>query len=133
MDFGIATATDRLHLTVPGEVKGKAAYMAPEQAQGQRVDRRADIYAVGGVLFEALTNRRPFEGSGFVELATQQVLSAAPTPRKHRPEIPPDLEAIVLRALAKSPDDRFPTGRAMANETNATVLLTGGRFLRRPV
>lgn len=114
MDFGIATAAGRIYRTEPGQVKGKVAYMAPEQARGHSVDRRADVYSAGIVLFELLTMQRPFLGDTFSELASQQVFSPPPSPRERRPEVDDELAKTVLRALEKAPEDRYPTARAMA-------------------
>jgi serine/threonine-protein kinase len=122
MDFGIATAADQLHLTKPGEVKGKAGYMPPEQALGRAVDRRADVYAAGMVLFEALTLRRPFSGTTFTELALQQINEPPARPSLFRSEISPELEGVVLRALAKKPEDRFETARVMVEALDALGL-----------
>ncbi len=129
MDFGIAIAADQLHLTKPGEVKGKVGYMPPEQALGRGVDRRADVYAAGMVLFEALTLRRPFSGTNFTELAMQHITEAPPRPSLFRSEISPELDGVVLRAIAKKPDERFETARAMALALDALGL----RLPRREV
>jgi eukaryotic-like serine/threonine-protein kinase len=115
IDFGIASAAGRLHLTQPGNVKGKVSYMAPEQVDGRPLDRRADIYAVGVVLYETLTGQRPFTGEDFSSTALMHVMNPAPDPRVLRPDISPELAAIVARALEKKPKDRFPTARAMAD------------------
>lgn len=113
MDFGIATAADRTYATRTGEVKGKAWYMPPEQARGERVDRRADVYAAGAVLFELLTNRMPFEGK-HDEVLFKLFLEAPPPPSSLDPEISFELDAIVLRALSKHPNERFATAREMS-------------------
>jgi serine/threonine-protein kinase len=122
MDFGIATAADQLHLTQPGEVKGKVGYMPPEQALGRTVDRRADVYAAGMVLFEALTLRRPFSGTNFTELAIQHITEAPPRPSLFRSEISPELDGVILRAIAKKPEERFETALAMVEALDALGL-----------
>ena len=114
IDFGIAAAVGKLHHTRPGDLKGKASYMAPEQVEGRPVDRRADVYAAGIVLYEILTGARPFAGHDFASTALMHVLNPVPSPRDARPEISEELAAIVVRALEKKPQDRFPTTRAMA-------------------
>ena len=115
LDFGIARASDRAHLTSPGEIKGKAAYMAPEQARGSGVDRRADIYASAIVLWELLSGRRLFQGESFAESILKQLEQKPEAPSTIRSEVSHALDAVVLRGLAKSRDDRFPTAEEMMN------------------
>jgi len=114
MDFGIATAADRSYMTKGNEVKGKAAYMAPEQARGQRVDRRADVYAVGTLLFELLVGRTPFGGGNYSETIFRCIMEPAPPPSTLRPAISPELDALVLRALSKTPAERQESARDLA-------------------
>ncbi|HTE51225.1 MAG TPA: protein kinase [Kofleriaceae bacterium] len=108
VDFGIARAID-VH-EEEGVVKGKFAYMAPEQARGELVDRRADVYSAGVVLFELATGRPLFSGKGKDVLA-QVKGGAVPRPRDLNRDIPAELEEIILRAIAFHRDDRFQTGR----------------------
>ena len=111
MDFGLARylAQDQAETRLMGTV----LYLAPEQARGQAVDARADLYALGVVLYEALTGRLPFSGDDPLAVIAQH-LNARPTPpRELRPELPPALEAVILRLLAKEPDDRFATASAV--------------------
>ena len=129
MDFGIAKASERLHHTMPGIVKGKYAYMAPEILQDKPVDHRVDIFAAGVVLYELLTRENPFAGANAVE-TIEAVLS--------KPIVPPTekcgagsraLDAIVMKALAKDPDRRFQTARELsAALTDHGLGLTGARW-----
>jgi eukaryotic-like serine/threonine-protein kinase len=120
-DFGIARAVNAETMTQTAAVFGTAAYVAPEQAQGGRVDGRTDIYALGCVLYEMLTGRQPFQADSAVALAYQHV-SANPTPPSQiNPEVPPALEAVVLRAMAKNPDDRYADGREMHADLQRAV------------
>ena len=112
VDFGIARARD-VH-EEEGVVKGKFAYMAPEQARGERVDRRADVYSAGVVLFELATGRPLYPGKG-KEVLEQVKAGAIPRPRQVKPDMPDALEEIVLRALTFHKDDRYQTGRDMQN------------------
>lgn len=111
MDFGIARAATDTSATVAetAQIVGTAAYFSPEQAKGETVDARADIYSTGIVLFELLTGRQPFRGDTPVAVAYQQVSEAPPFPTDVNPEIPHAFNGIVLRALAKDPDQRFAT------------------------
>ncbi|MDP9236076.1 MAG: protein kinase [Chloroflexota bacterium] len=115
-DFGLATAADRTRLTLTGAVVGTAAYMAPEQALGQPADARSDLYAVGCVLYEMLTGRPPFLGDDVLAVISQHVNTAPVAPSWHNPQVPKPLEALVLRLLAKSPDERPASAQNVATE-----------------
>ena len=107
VDFGIAKAADQATVTRSGVLKGKYSYMSPEQAAGQRVDRRTDIFALGVVMYELLTGDRLFKRSNdILTLNAVSECDVAP-PSTVVPGIPPDLDAIVLKALAKNPADRY--------------------------
>lgn len=106
-DFGIARLEMSGSLTQVGMAVGTPGYMAPEQFNGQEADRRADLYATGVLLFELLTGVRPFSGRGAGEIM-YQVLNESPQPAtKLNPRLPPELDALFDKALAKSPDQRF--------------------------
>ncbi len=110
-DFGIARALNTEEsLTQTGAVMGTATYFSPEQAEGLGVDARSDIYSLGVVLFEMVTGRPPFLGETPVSVASKHVREHPPVPREINPSIPPDLEAIILKCMAKSPEHRYPTG-----------------------
>ena len=119
VDFGIAKNirpnVTMETLTEVGTIVGTPDYMAPEQAAGTRDhDARVDIYACGVMLYEILTGRRPFASKNTYELL-RLIIAAFPTPpRTHRPEIPPDLERVVLVAMRKDKNERFPTARALS-------------------
>ena len=110
-DFGIARAVNTEEsLTQTGAVMGTATYFSPEQAEGMGVDARSDIYSLGVVLYEMVTGRPPFLGDTPVAVASKHVREHPPGPREVNPGLPPDLEAIILKCLAKSPEHRYPTG-----------------------
>ena len=107
VDFGLAKATSQLEGTDPGIVKGKFSYLSPEAAQGLEVDRRADIFAVGILLYEMLTGKRLFEADTdyqTVELVRQ---ARVPSVSQQNPDVEPELENIVRKALAKDPAQRY--------------------------
>jgi len=106
-DFGIARAVDDLQMTQTGMIVGTAHYLSPEQASGQTITPAADLYAVGVVLFEMLTGRLPFDGEQPVAIALKHVNEDPPALSIVNPMVPADLEAVVMRALAKAPEDRF--------------------------
>lgn len=120
-DFGIAKAAEGNDLTTEGLMIGTAKYLAPEQVEGTRIDHRADLYALGVVLYEALTGVAPFVGESDTATALAR-LSRAPTPPSQlRSGIPRSVEAVVLQAMNRNPDHRFATAAAMR-----TALLAAG-------
>jgi serine/threonine-protein kinase len=114
-DFGIARA-GASQMTEAGSIIGTAQYLSPEQARGSAVDQRSDLYSVGVVLYELLTGTVPFTGETPVEIAMRHLSDTPQPPSIKRPEIPPDLDMVVLRALAKNPEDRFQTAEEMDAE-----------------
>jgi serine/threonine-protein kinase len=114
VDFGIAYAAERLGETKTGTLKGKAAYMSPEQANAQRLDRRSDIFSLGIVLYEAVCLRRLFreenEAATLLKVRDAQV----PPPTTVRSDIPAGLEQIIMKCLAKNPDERYATAGELA-------------------
>ncbi|HEX5719335.1 MAG TPA: protein kinase [Thermoanaerobaculia bacterium] len=111
MDFGIARPIKRMEAgqTEAGFIVGTPLYLSPEQLEGQEVDARADIYSTGVVLYEIFTGELPFNGSSAVEIMMKHLRDPAPPPRSHWPEIPPKLEATILRCLEKDPEARYRT------------------------
>ena len=114
-DFGIARAGVS-QMTEAGSIIGTAQYLSPEQARGAAVDQRSDLYSVGIVLYEMLTGKTPFTGETPVEIAMKHLSDPPRPPSLERPDISPDLDMVVLRALAKSPDERFQTAEEMDAE-----------------
>ncbi len=106
-DFGVARANARLTTTRTGQLKGKLAYMAPEQARGQIVDRRADIFAAGIVLWEALAMKRLFRGDGDAEVLQKVLSQPIPLPTVFQPDVPEALVAVAMKALERDPEARF--------------------------
>jgi serine/threonine-protein kinase len=139
-DFGIARA-GASEMTEAGSIIGTAQYLSPEQAKGTTVDHRSDIYSIGVVLYELLTGRVPFTGDTAVEIAMRHLSSVPEPPSALRDGISPELDMVVLRALAKDPDDRYQTAEEMdaelervsrglpvsaETEEAATMILSGG-------
>jgi serine/threonine protein kinase len=114
-DFGIAKAALGDDMTQTGTALGTARYLAPEQVEGGLPDRRSDIYSLGVVLYEMICGRPPFQADNELALALQHLRAVPPSPRSVSPEVPPWLEAVVLTALAKSPDQRFATADDLAD------------------
>jgi eukaryotic-like serine/threonine-protein kinase len=109
VDFGIAKALCQSTETKLGVVKGKIAYMAPEQARGDEVDRRADLFSVGVMMWEALAGRRMFEGLDNLSIIQEMIRGQFPSPRSVRPTIDNRLDAVCMKALAPDRDDRYAT------------------------
>ena len=114
-DFGIARALAESQLTMPGMTMGSVHYFSPEQARGEVATAASDIYALGIVLFEALTGQRPFSGDGAAAVALARLTTTPPRPSALRPGVPGPLDAIVLRAMALDPAARYATAAAVAN------------------
>lgn len=122
IDFGVAKSNANVQ-TISGMIKGKVAYMPPEQILGREVDQRADIFSAGVVLWEMLTGRPLFLRSN--EAATLYAImnTPIPPPSRLRPEVPPQLDRIVSRALARSPSDRYETAEDMASDLDDLLIL----------
>lgn len=126
MDFGIAKAAARATRTVTGTIKGKLAYMSPEQATGQPLDKRTDQFSLGVVLWECLTGVRLFAGDTEVNLIQKVIACDIPTVRSVRPDVPVRLEAAVMRALSKDPAARFADLHDLATELMEFRFALGG-------
>jgi serine/threonine-protein kinase len=138
-DFGIARSLDVQHgMTQTGTVLGTSDYIAPEQAQGQRVDEHTDVYSLGVVLYELLTGEVPFPGENFVAVAMRHINEPPPAIRDRRPDVSPRLEAAVQKAMAKDARDRFPSMAAFRLELEASLAESQGATqviapARRPI
>lgn len=113
-DFGLAKAVSQMEETDPGVVKGKFSYLAPETAGGMDVDHRADLFAVGIILFELLTNRRLFLGATDAETVELVEAAEIPSVSKLNPDVPRELQLIVEEALAKNPKKRFSSAKVFS-------------------
>jgi serine/threonine protein kinase len=116
LDFGIARAVDRKDHTATGVVKGKAAYCSPEQIGGAEMDRRSDIFSLGAVMFEILTGKQLFVRATQMATYCAVATGEAPPPSSLRPEVPPEVDRIVAKALRVSPEDRYQTAREMRGD-----------------
>jgi beta-lactam-binding protein with PASTA domain len=123
-DFGIARA-GASQMTEEGAIIGTAQYLSPEQARGAPVDQTSDLYSTGIVLFELLTGEVPFTGDSPVEIAMKHLAETPPAPSALRPDVPSDLDLVVVRALAKEPADRYQSAAAM--DADLETVARGGR------
>ena len=123
-DFGIARA-GASQMTEEGAIIGTAQYLSPEQARGAPVDQTSDLYSTGIVLFELLTGEVPFTGDSPVEIAMKHLGETPPVPSDLRPDVPEDLDLVVIRALAKEPADRYQSAAAM--DADLETVARGGR------
>jgi eukaryotic-like serine/threonine-protein kinase len=121
LDFGVAKATGRLQTTRDGQLKGKLAYMAPEQVRGEAVTPRTDIYAASVVLWEALTGKRLFYANNEANVLAKVLSAEVPVPSSIVPDLPASLDRVVLRGLERDPSKRYASARAMAAEIDACL------------
>jgi serine/threonine-protein kinase len=127
LDFGVAKAVGRMQMTRGDQLKGKLAYMAPEQLLREPIDRGADIYAASIVLWELLTRERLFQGEDEVSTFKLALDALVATPSQVAPELPKLLDAIVLKGLARNRQERYATAREMARALEETGLLASAR------
>ncbi|MCP3145155.1 serine/threonine-protein kinase [Pyxidicoccus xibeiensis] len=116
IDFGIAKAANRSQKTQAGILKGKFGYMSPEQVRGMPIDRRSDIFAVGVLLYEMLTGEKLFVGESDFSTLEKVRNADVPLPREFNPNIPPGLEKVVLKALAREPEERYQWASDLAED-----------------
>ena len=137
VDFGLVELTGEQHEPGPTHeraVGGTPQYMAPEQiARDRALDRRCDLYALGGVAYTLLTGRPPFEGETATEVMNAHVRDPVVPPSRHRADIPSDLEQVVLRCLAKDPDGRFQGAEELETALSACGRCTSGMPERPPI
>ncbi|MBN1642134.1 MAG: serine/threonine protein kinase [Anaerolineae bacterium] len=124
-DFGIAHIVGGTRYTVSGALMGTLNYMAPEQGLEGRCDARCDIYALGVVFYEMLTQKVPFDADTPLAILLRHLNDPLPLPREIVPEIPQPVERVVLKALAKRPEDRFPSAEAMSTALSAALTEAG--------
>jgi eukaryotic-like serine/threonine-protein kinase len=120
-DFGIARLMGDSSLTQVGQMVGTPAYMAPEVVQGQEADGRADVYALGVVLFQLVTGRAPFRAETPLALLHAHVHTPPPLPRSVAPSLPAGVDGVLMRAMAKDPTQRFQTAGALARAFRSAV------------
>ncbi|HTL33166.1 MAG TPA: serine/threonine-protein kinase [Kofleriaceae bacterium] len=116
VDFGLAKASSQIEPSEPGVIKGKFAYLSPEAAQGEEVDCRADIFAVGIILWELLTSRRLYDGDTDVQVFHKAQVAKVPPVSQINRNVPPELESIVNRALARDRNERYSSARELGQD-----------------
>jgi eukaryotic-like serine/threonine-protein kinase len=127
LDFGVAKAAARIQVTRDGQMKGKLAYMSPEQLSGVSVDRRTDVFAAGVVLWEALTGERLFTGEDVSDVLTKILREPVPPPSSVNPKVRREVDQVVMHALDKNPETRFQTAREFAVAMEETMQLMSPR------
>lgn len=132
-DFGVAHAADRLAHTRTGQLKGKFSYMAPEQALGKVVDRRADVFALGTCLWEALVCKRLFKGDNEAETLDKVLRGVVPPLRTLQPSLHPAIEAVVARSLERDPQRRFASAADFADALESAAIKAGVLGTQRDV
>ncbi len=121
IDFGLATTAVGDGLTATGAILGTPHYMAPEQVRGKPVDSRTDVYALGALAYHLVCGRTPFHGDNAIAIGFAHLSEVPPAPRLLRKDLPANLEAAILAALAKSPDDRPSSARAFLEKSTAAA------------
>jgi serine/threonine protein kinase len=124
-DFGVAKALGKSHMTIAGQLKGKLAYMAPEQLTGGAIDRRCDVFALGCVLYEISTGQRPFQGEHDPQVMTAIMMGRYEPPAALIPSYPHQLAIIVMRALANNPENRYASAEQMRQALETFLQATG--------
>lgn len=129
-DFGLVKIiagrhANQVRLTGEGAPVGTPDYMAPEQVLGEGVGSRADLYSLGVILYQMITGTTPFQGETPMQIAAQHLQIPPPSPHLLRPDLPIAAEQVILKALEKRPEDRYPTGRDLANAFRESLLGTG--------
>ena len=133
-DFGIAKlVAETAQFTASGAVIGTPAYMSPEQGMGRPVDRRSDIFSLGVVLYEMVTGRVPFEAETPLAVMVKHVNDPLPLPRQIKPNVPTAVERVILKAMAKAPDDRFQSAREMVEALAEAVAARPTEIASLPV
>lgn len=125
IDFGIAKAVSKLSMTRPGLIKGKISYMSPEQMRGQSIDRRSDVFALGIILYELLTAKRLFAAKTDVDTIRNVIKGNIPALESVRPDIPPELAGIVMKALQREADTRYGWAADMSVDLQTFMLRAG--------
>ena len=131
LDFGIAKMVDATKFTATGAVVGTPAYMSPEQGQGERGDERSDIYSLGIVLYHLATGKVPYDADTPFAVIMKHITSELPLPTLINPDLPEAVERIILKALSKTPDDRFQSGAAFAEAIRAAIGLSAADNLNK--
>jgi serine/threonine-protein kinase len=121
VDFGLAKANSQLEQSQPGIIKGKFSYLSPEAASGHKVDMRADLFAAGIILWEMLAGRRLFLGETDLQTVKQVQAAQIPDIKKFNPNIPPEVERILAKALAQDPNQRYQSAREMGLDLNQVL------------
>lgn len=125
-DFGIVRTVDGTQHTATGALTGTPAYMSPEQGRGERADERSDIYALGVMLYEMVTGTVPYDADTPFAIIIKHMSEPLPLPTKVNPDIPPAVEEVIIKAMAKNPDDRFQSAGALAKALREGVGLAPG-------
>ncbi len=126
VDFGVAKAAGGSHRTTAGTLKGKFPYMSPEQVRQEPLDRRSDVWSLGVCLFELLARRRLFRTDGEFQTLKAVLEQEIPVPSSLRPNVPAALDAVVLKALSRDPEQRYASARELGRALNAAIGASGG-------
>ena len=132
-DFGLAKIVGVDRQTLSGMNPGTPSYMAPEHISGKAVTPAVDIYAMGVILYRMLTNRLPFEGDNLMTIITRTLTESPTPPREFNPNIPSEVEAVIIKAMSANPQERFPDAAAMSRALADAIAVAGGTVLVQPI
>lgn len=130
-DFGLVAQPDAPHLTQIGGVVGSPAYMAPEQAEGRPLDGRADQYSLAVIAYELLVGKAPFQAESSTSIALMHLTQPPPVPSQVNPEVPAEVDTVLLRGLAKKPDERYPSCGELVRALEAALQESNARRFRQ--
>jgi serine/threonine-protein kinase len=132
-DFGIARMRTTEVKTMTGMIMGSPKYMSPEQVAGKRADHRCDLFSLGVVLYEALTGEAPFQGESLHNIMYQILNSTPPAPSERNPDLPPIVDLVVAKALAKDPEQRYQSAKEMIDDLRECALEAQRRSSTQPL
>jgi len=127
-DFGVAKAASKIHQTIPGGIKGKIPYMSPEQAKGEEIDYRSDIYSLGAVLYEMCTGKKAFTGETDIAILDKVRKGEIIPPSQINPQIPKQLESIILKAMQYNPESRYQNVNELKKDLEKFILSYKGEM-----
>lgn len=133
VDFGVAKSRAQTQVSRAGVIKGKTAYFSPEQVSGGQIDRRSDLFSFGCLLYLLVTGHPPFRGRGFLEVMSQITNKTPQSPLEIMPDLPPELDRIIMKALARDPGERYQTAAELRRDLDKVKAALGERLTKKDI